>query len=917
MIDLETIMKRIEALGVEEITTKELKKYGLNDYYIKKAIQDGKLEKIYRGKYRLTNIVNEKFKKAYHYFNQFKINIFNRDFYAAYDSLYNNMLNKTNHNYDNHLVLYFTLLKEILGNKKDFTFLDTLDNFQLVGEKADNIKSYHQEYINFNDAVLSHNFEKAYHSIIEFKNAEKERKQTNNISTLLFYILTKSIMIKKRKAEIQTQQREEKRIYDTHFSQFEKNIKEDNYEEALKSLRKLLDCKYSYVEKIQHYINIIETYLEIKETQRPLPEKNIDYTLEHSRKAFYIHKLFNAAIIKNDFKTAYQNIEKCIYYSPNNKTFILYRTLLEKLMNQDQQNREKLEKERQEKERLEKERQEKEKQEKERLENKIIEYTINELIDLIHNKEYEKIQLFLEEYLKKNNNRTYFLALKLIKNLNTINKKETIFQEENPNYLNSTYQPFRRFFEALRYRDYEEAYEMVLVCEELGKNKEEFTVYRYIIEDILNSIKQMEKKKQEDEENNRRKKEIENKNAKLGEFVYIKNQTAENIKTIETLIEEKLNLYNEDDEEIIYNEYYLEMIEMLKEIKKLGLVKENFEQFTYDGENIEDNFFKAINEGDYISALSIMESKEWYQITENSSNKKYLPLYRNLLINIRNQLNENESSKRKRNNDECNLPFTEKTKLEIHIQNLKQLIQKAKYKEAYFYYQFNDLKGISKEVDSELQVFLPFLDRIITKEKEELTAKYKNALKRGEYDQAQQYLQQLKSWIDYNEPNRSIDYYQARLDSQRKEVITEDFVKKEQLYDAAKYYYKNKEYQESIELLNEYIERDQDLSAKGYLLRGRNYEQLKRFDEAREDYQKAITIIPEPNAYHRLGYTTLYNKNKEEALAYFLEYEKRRPAVHNPNLWPICHIYRELGNNEMSEKYKKMIKRNDKRKVKK
>ena len=58
MLDLELIMQQIEEKQVEELTTKELKDNGLNKYYIKKAVDLGKLEKIKKGIFGLINLSN-------------------------------------------------------------------------------------------------------------------------------------------------------------------------------------------------------------------------------------------------------------------------------------------------------------------------------------------------------------------------------------------------------------------------------------------------------------------------------------------------------------------------------------------------------------------------------------------------------------------------------------------------------------------------------------------------------------------------------------------------------------------------------------------------------------------------------------------------------------------------------------------
>ena len=93
-------------------------------------------------------------------------------------------------------MLYFILLKEILQSPKDFP---SLNNLMIFSEKDYHTGSYYKYFINFSEAVLSHDFENAYSSISEFKNLERERKNKNNISTELFFILTNQIILSKNK----------------------------------------------------------------------------------------------------------------------------------------------------------------------------------------------------------------------------------------------------------------------------------------------------------------------------------------------------------------------------------------------------------------------------------------------------------------------------------------------------------------------------------------------------------------------------------------------------------------------------------------------------------------------------------------------------------------------------------------------
>ena len=117
MINLTEILKEIEETGIVERTTKELKENGLNNYYIKKAIEAGALEKISHGKYKVVNA--EKNINRRMAFSKFTKAIFRNDFEAAYEALCINLANQTSHDYDYNLKLYFILLRKILDDKNN------------------------------------------------------------------------------------------------------------------------------------------------------------------------------------------------------------------------------------------------------------------------------------------------------------------------------------------------------------------------------------------------------------------------------------------------------------------------------------------------------------------------------------------------------------------------------------------------------------------------------------------------------------------------------------------------------------------------------------------------------------------------------------------------------------------------------
>ena len=97
-----------------EITTQQLKEKGLNDYYIKKAIEDNLIERISRGKYKIIK------KEEYIFFDKFFMLIMSEKFQEAYDLLICTMKERYNSRYETHNRIYILLLEEILEVKESY-----------------------------------------------------------------------------------------------------------------------------------------------------------------------------------------------------------------------------------------------------------------------------------------------------------------------------------------------------------------------------------------------------------------------------------------------------------------------------------------------------------------------------------------------------------------------------------------------------------------------------------------------------------------------------------------------------------------------------------------------------------------------------------------------------------------------------
>lgn len=908
MINLEEIMKEIEKGSKTEKTTKELKDSGLNDYYIKKAIENGYLEKISRGKYKVVGV--EKNKNRNQAFQNFAGAVFSNDFESAYDNLLVNLKNQTTHDYDYHLKLYFILLKELLNTEKDFSFVD--DIFALCDNSENS--TYYQYFIEFTEAVLSSDFDKAYKAIGSFRKAEKERKGRNCLSTKLFTHLTYNIHKKNEKAKLQVSQtqkeetkkttieeREQSFLYKKNYAKLIRSIETENYEEALIDLQNTL--KYARPvaqDNLKKMYDVLTKYLEIKSSKEILEEQEIDYTTYQDD----YNKIFNKALELKDYQTAYGNIGKCVYLNQKSTTLQLYRNLLRTLIEQNNKNKNniKIEVPKNVENEVPKNAEievPEELQESKPIESipQVEEVDMKTLLDLIYDRKYEEVK----ELLKNQNNsdeRVHYYILRMIQDIDEMNSTNKLGKEKIHFYKYDHYNTFKRFFEALNYKCYEEASNIVDDCinfAERNNNSDEFVIYKYMLEDILNLKEEITEKQEKTE-----KLKALSKSQKA--VIYKKGMKEEDIENLENVTLEKLELFAGTDEN--YDKHILEMIETLRNITDYNLDNNSFETFSYTETDMIEKFLKAISLGDYKEAYQISREEKWLKEMKKSDNKAYLIIFKKLLYQINRGI-ENNSLPIEHTDTQESL---EENPLLEQLSTLKLLVKKRKFITAYNYYQEHNLEGISEELDQVLQVFLPFIEKTVKKEACEIEDDYKKASNRGEYDEASKHLDTYQEFIEFNDLNRNIDYHKARIESGKIEIETADFTEKEQLYDAAKYYYHTKQFQKAIEVLDEYIRKDNDISAKGYLLRGRSYERIKKYSEAKSDYEKAISIIPEPNAYHRLGKINYYSGDYQTAVECFLEYEDRRPGLHDINLEALSNAYKVLGQEELSEKYKSLIK---------
>jgi len=223
---------------------------------------------------------------------------------------------------------------------------------------------------------------------------------------------------------------------------------------------------------------------------------------------------------------------------------------------------------------------------------------------LILEKDYGYLKELLEEFFSvpNNKNRLYFNVLKTLEHLEVI--EQSIYYElPNVKYENDRTQCLKRFGEAMKYKDFQEAYELIDDCIKfLIKHKQsthEMYIYKLLLEDMM--IIQKEKieackPKMILRDNIKQLREI---NKEFNILI---------IPEVKRLIEEIV--YTNEDIDCTQFIYMLEIISMIEQVKNYRYIDRSyFSNLNKEFENKPD-FYEKLSYGDYIRSYEYIIKKE-------------------------------------------------------------------------------------------------------------------------------------------------------------------------------------------------------------------------------------------------------------------------------------------------------------------
>ena len=366
------------------------------------------------------------------------------------------------------------------------------------------------------------------------------------------------------------------------------------------------------------------------------------------------------------------------------------------------------------------------------------------------------------------------------------------------------------------------------------------------------------------------------------------------LQELSALLDQKYCLSSGLEQELI--QHALSVIDMISLVQDQNVRESDFQQFVIH-KKFPDNLFEAFRCGDYITAKQIVFSKDWNLNKIDPKLRIYFTLYRKLFHRLDLSLSQN-------------VPVISIPKEDANLEDkssiyrqLKTLVKKRKYTAAYEFYLMHQYQ-FQKDTQIVLDLWLRVLYLEQKNQKTALMKQFDQNYQRGDFERAEILLKELENHSETMGIVPNYDYLHQKVEKKKVDIDRDDFVKRMQLYSWGKYYLELGAYEKCISIMDEYIQLDQDQTVKGYFLRGRAKERLKRYQEAKEDYQKAVAIIPYTTIFYRLGFLQFCSYEFEEALHTFQELEARDP-FEVKTVYQLKRIYQRLDDREQQGLYHK------------
>lgn len=278
-------------------------------------------------------------------------------------------------------------------------------------------------------------------------------------------------------------------------------------------------------------------------------------------------------------------------------------------------------------------------------------YINNKIVEkLIKEKKYDELLDLLHQYFSTHDhsNKFYFYILRMVEQMDYIKalryySRPKVVYEYDYNYS------LKRFHEAIKYRDYEEAYYLSDGCiQYLNKTNQstyQISIYQLVLEDLVKiqheKYEETNKKIQNKRKTERKTKSFDVLFKKLVDIntSYVKNFNETAISELKEVIDNILEINKKEDFGCMQLNYMKEIISLIEQIKEYKVVDENY---FYNLDKDQTDFYNLLANGDYISAFEYIRQKNNKDKLSQNRNTLYTNIFLKLLKYLNRQLKNNK-----------------------------------------------------------------------------------------------------------------------------------------------------------------------------------------------------------------------------------------------------------------------------------
>ena len=961
MMSEEAIIKIIDELKSKSVvvTRKELLEAGLTDYYIKKI--DGKyLAKMSKGKYQITylsakkngesaeqtiekkRISSEDFFKNY---NDFSCAIKIGDYSVAYDCLKTFVGSDIEHKSDMHNMIYGLLLRELLDESYDFSFLRDLYYFY---EKNESDNSYFKALIDFFDAVMQRDFVTAYQNIEIFKNDELSIKGKNSYSVDNFFNLTEAIMkksidiVEDKEGEIVISDDEE--ICDDN--NFLHSVFSRNYKAAYVELKKILGKKMkSGVDNSPIYALLLKEILG-EEYDFSFID-GLSFKKPDKRAVSNQYYLFYRYLVTGDYAKAFKKIMTikrfqykargfndrrvlalCMLCEKIVKDLDLYEGILEDIKEKIENRKEQEDVSKNEETEIVDsatmkdnpeaivvrevaEEQPKIVKEIEILEEKkplkilkieddFVSLSDEEIIELLDSKDFIELnkELLAERSRRVLDTYRYVLSGLVSMYINALRGnvvlKDGFIEREYVYKTSDAYSYLKKVLKTWDIRIIREAlYQLKDVLQDNGVDDRWVPYYFMLVEEIeevlVRNREDAEKKKYVDEQ-------FATIDAKIFKLLNNREMSDDDfIDNVEKLYYEKLNVDGEDKNVLLG----LDIISLIRTVKAERLSEDDFyKPKVMEGTTLAEKYNSFIDNCDYLKLKQLLEENDFDGFFFKGAKRRSLFFERRLLRILGDSFSIWKESGNKLSSSDEVMPADAYAKV-------KSLLKKNDAIGAYVY-----AKKYESLFSTDMIVLINSLLYVAQKAEfgavQELYDDYRNKLTQGTKHEASvallNYRERIKGkYLDYNTIYLEKMLNVKDFDSKTTKTLNDLMEKANDLIDL-------QDYVGAIRVLDDYNKIVLKKIDRGYYVQAMCYELMGEEDKAMTLYQYCVSIMQNPSAYLKLGMIYLEREEYEKSLECFLNCQSRRMTGNKEVLDCLAIVSRKLKRHSQAEEYKKELK---------